>query len=241
MRETVAGAFSEGKRKLDLDALKAALRDKNQHAVFELVSPAIEATAAHLKGSLVGVLAKVRDASADGAAKALSKILEAAWFDDRLGYDSHGREDGSGKDRAKVIAAKESYKPATAEKQRWAEGNESTVASMTGGKGTDDNKPADVVVKIDGKTHGVEVKTLLEGRRDKVTMHPKSRERKEAWAKKNSAVLHTIALDDRKAFGSKGYSGHRIYYRRGVGSFRLKGMTKVTSTKHLQKLMREKQ
>ena len=93
-----------------------------------------------------------------------------------------------------------------------------------------------------GKTeHGIEVKTLLDNGNDKITMHPSSRRRKEAWARKRGRRIHTVITDDRDTFEggthAQQYSGHRMYYRRGVGAFRLKGMTPVRDAKHLLELM----
>ena len=209
-----------------------------------MVSAAVEKTQAVLKDQLPGLLLEVNDAAGEATAKRLVKRLRVAWYDPKTGTDDHGRgprenDRRSPKDAQKVSAAKASHKPSTAEKQRWAEGNEKTVASMTGGQGTDDNSPADVTTTINGKKHGVEVKTMVDNANNKITMHPSSRERKEKWGRQHNATMHTVVLDDRKAFGTKGYSGHRIYYKRGVGSFRLKNMTKVKSSNHLRQLMTE--
>jgi hypothetical protein len=153
--------------------------------------------------------------------------------------DDHGRWTSGGEsklsDRAQRALA--SHKPSTAEKQRWAEKNEAAVAKMLGGKTTDDNNPADVTAKSGGQLHGVEVKTLLDNKNDKITVHPESRARKEAWAKADGARLHTVVFDDRNRFGTSGHSGHRLYYREGVGAFRLAGMTPVRDAAHLRSLV----
>jgi hypothetical protein len=145
----------------------------------------------------------------------------------------------------KVARAIKSHKPATKEKQQWAERNETVILGLLGGNSmtTGDNKPTDVNMNVGEKLHGVEVKTFLDNKNSKVTMHKDSRERKLAWAKKNRAKLHTIVVDDRDRFkaktgkGSGNYSGHRLYYREGVGSFTLDSMIKVESPKHLKELM----
>ena len=137
----------------------------------------------------------------------------------------------------KSSLAKSSYKPSTAAKQQWAEANEQKLVAMIGGKQSGDNLPADVVVTMNGGLHGVEVKTMLDNSNDKITMHPPSLARKVAWGEKNNATLHTIVFDDRDKFGTKGYSGHSLYYRRGVGSFRIQSMIKVTSKAQLRRLM----
>lgn len=137
----------------------------------------------------------------------------------------------------KADRAKASYKPSTAAKQQWAEANEIKIAKMVGGKQTDNNKPMDVIVTVGRKTYGIEVKTMVDNGNDKITMHPASRLRKEAWARETKASIQTVIIDDRKAFGSPNFSGHQLYFREGVGAFRLKGMTKVKNAAHLRELM----
>ena len=66
----------------------------------------------------------------------------------------------------------------------------------------------------------IEVKTVF-GKHDKVTMHPRSRIRKEKAAKKAGASTHTIAIDAR---GVKDV----YYHREGFGSYRFHSMTKAT-------------
>ena len=90
--------------------------------------------------------------------------------------------------------------------------------------------------------HGIEIKTLMDNKNDKITMHPKSRRRKEEWLKKEKACgLHTVVLDDRDTFedgkNKEQYSGHRIYYAKGVGAFRIKGMQTVASFDELRKVI----
>lgn len=164
----------------------------------------------------------------------------------RKAWDTRGRGrlQGQTKDRAeptssnpKVARALKSHKPATKEKQQWAEKNETVVVQMVGGDTTGDNKPTDVNINVGNVIHGVEVKTLLDNQHDKITMHPSSRQRKLAWAKTNHAKLHTVVIDDRDKFGGANWSGHRMYYREGVGSFTIQSMIKVTDPIHLKQLM----
>lgn len=168
--------------------------------------------------------------------------LRAAGYNDDEPRDEHGQwtsgGPGSSKMSARAKRALISHKPSTAKMQQHAESNETDVKAMVGGETTGDNAAMDVVVKSGSQLHGVEVKTLLHNSNDKITMHPPSRRRKEAWARKNNAVVHTVVLDDRKG---RANSGHRLYYRRGVGAFRLEKMTKVTSAKHLRSLMTAKE
>lgn len=75
------------------------------------------------------------------------------------------------------------------------------------------------------KLHFVEVKTLWTQKGPgAIKMSAKAARRKERWAARYEAPFHTVVLDDRK--GGK-HSGHRIYYKGGVGSTTLGAMTKV--------------
>lgn len=129
------------------------------------------------------------------------------------------------------------FKPVHAEAQRHAEANELEVRSMIGGTRTDDNLPVDVITTIDGKLKGVEVKTMINNTNDKITMRAAAIEKKQVWARSNHATVHTVVVDDRGRLGNTGYSGHRLYYRKGYGSFRLESMIKVTDAAHLKRLM----
>jgi phage gp29-like protein len=142
---------------------------------------------------------------------------------------------GSMDDR--VSRAMRTYKPATQEKQAIADREEQRVAMALKGRRTDDNDPVDVIVKIGGRTHGVEVKTFVDNSNNKVTVHPESLRRKMGWERKNNGVLHTVVVDKRNATAPGLYSGHDLYYRRGTGSFRLGTMTRVRSIQHLKDLL----
>lgn len=158
----------------------------------------------------------------------------------RPGEKGGSAEGGSATDKVRnerSLRALKHFIPIHAESQRYAEKNELSIRQMVGGTRTDDNKPVDVVTKIDGKTKGIEVKTMVNNTNDKITMRSGALEKKEAWARSNHASIHTVVLDDRGKLGNKGYSGHRIYYRKGTGSFRLSGMVKVRDAKHLKELL----
>ena len=87
------------------------------------------------------------------------------------------------------------------------------------------------------KTKGIEVKTMIDNDNDKITMRKGAVEKKTAWMRRNHASVHTVVVDDRDKFGNKNFSGHRLYYRRGFGSFRLVNMIKVESPEHLKRLL----
>ena len=69
--------------------------------------------------------------------------------------------------------------------------------------------------------HAIEVKTIVKGANPKITMHPSSRARKMEYAKKNNMTTHTVVYHN---------PSNTIYYKSGVGSYRLSGMQKVSSS-----------
>lgn len=154
-----------------------------------------------------------------------------------------GEKGGSGEGGAEKVRNERSLRalkafiPIHAESQRHAERNELDVRKMVGGQRTDDNKPVDVITTINGKVKGIEVKTMVNNTNDKITMRKAAIEKKVAWGRANHATTHTVVIDDRGKLGNKGYSGHRIHYRKGPGSFRLSSMTKVNSAAHLKELL----
>lgn len=180
------------------------------------------------------------------------------------------------------------HKASTPEKQRWAEANEVVIQKGLG-QGvirTSDSATMDLMFEgVSGGRavlHGVEIKTMLDNGKSKITMHPESRRTKELWEEGRGAtwtrsvtadgkkkitvtpgkrtdvawkgnktqppvvsklprIAHTVVVDDRNGFGNAHqWSGHRIYYRRGVGAFDLHTMTPVRSFAHLRKLMAAK-
>jgi len=111
-----------------------------------------------------------------------------------------------------------------------ADKSERYVAAMLNGDRTADNLPMDTVVKFGGKTYGVEVKTIMDNDNSKITMHKESLERKLKWAHSNRASLHTVVVDVR-------HGEPKMFYRHGVGSFRLHTLTPVNDGNHLRQLM----
>lgn len=200
-------AFAEGRRALDMSKLRKALEDKDEAAVLEQVSGAITATEDALKASVPDVILATMT-------EAASTPLRIAWVDKESGIDDHGRDAG------KIARAKESHVPMTKEKLAAATDRERRVVQAIGGEHIGGTKPFDVVIKDkNGKmTHAIEVKTIF-GKNDKITMHKGSLKRKEAFARKHGLATHTIAIDARG-------KSDAYYHREGLGSFRLKGMSK---------------
>lgn len=137
----------------------------------------------------------------------------------------------------KALRALKAFKPIHAQAQRYAEQNELTIREMIGGQRTEGNAPVDVIAKVEGKTVGVEVKTMINNTNDKITMRRAAVEKKEAWARRHRANVHTVVIDDRGKLGHSEYSGHRLYHTKGTGSFRLGSMTPVKDERHLKELL----
>jgi len=158
---------------------------------------------------------------------------------------SHGGGGGTAPEGGSVKSkiAKKSAVRVGIKIQRYAENvNEPILAKGLGGKSADDNEPMDVITTINGRNHGVELKTMTVGGNAKITMKASAIKRKKSWERKNKATGHTVVFDDTKVFNAKGPGKHdvskrRILYRRGYGSFRTKNMLEVSSMKDLKDIM----
>lgn len=111
------------------------------------------------------------------------------------------------------------YIPTTKADHANADASEQMVRDAVGGKRTADNMPFDVL-SGNGK-HAIEVKSMLHQSNDKITMRKAALDRKYNWAAKNNATAHTVVLDMRNGVTTP----HAVYYRKGVGSFRISSMT----------------
>jgi hypothetical protein len=137
---------------------------------------------------------------------------------DAKGEFSTGSESGASTWKSgKALLALNSYKPSTAAKQRKGEAEQARLATVVGLANTDDNAPFDL---LGGKV-AVEVKTLIDNDNDKITVHPESRLRKEAFASSHGLSMHTVAIDTRG-------SARAYYYRAGVGAYRLGNMERIS-------------
>lgn len=136
--------------------------------------------------------------------------------DPKDGEFASGDGGGDGKSE-KAMLAINTYKPSTAAKQRKGEAEQARLAKLVGMINTDDNAPFDLLAG----GNAVEVKTVMDNNNDKITVHPSSRLRKEAFAKLHGLVSHTVAIDVRD--GKRAY-----YYRKGVGAFRLGSMERLS-------------
>jgi len=159
--------------------------------------------------------------------------------------DYHGRweKGGSTALSTKAATAKANYTESKADVQRYAESQEDELARRIGGRTFNTGEAFDVVLKRkNGTIHGIEVKTKTHGKQDEVTMKGSAVKRKVDWHKKGkNRVIHTVVLDHRDRFAGGAYkdlySGHDIYYRRGVGKQWLASKHKVKSIAELKRLI----
>lgn len=161
---------------------------------------------------------------------------------------------------AKSEIAKLNAKRVAREVQQYAEEhNERQFARSLGrsAKAMDDNEAIDIQWRRKGKTHGIELKTMVDNRNNKITMKQSAMQRKRKWLRQEKGrVFHTVVLDDGasipgssiveksealKKFLSEGccvdLKKRRILYRRGYGSFRVENMHEVKDIKELKRLM----
>lgn len=146
--------------------------------------------------------------------------------------------------KTKSEIAKASATRVDKEIQRYSEEhNEPQLAKALGGESLPDNEPIDVLTDIDGKTHGIELKTMVVNKASKLTMKKEAQDRKRAWERKHPGRCHTVVFDDRAVFNAKGPGKHdesqrKILYRRGFGSFRTDKMYEVKGgMKELKELL----
>jgi len=136
--------------------------------------------------------------------------------------------------KGRAQRALKTYNPVTAEKVHIASRNEDRVAKLLGEEQTSKpggyQPPFDVLTK--GK-QGVEVKTIISPkgiRAIKITMHPESLERKMKEAKQlGLRGTHTVVIMQ---------STGDVYYKKGLGSFRLNSMEKLSKLEDLKRKIR---
>jgi chromatin segregation and condensation protein Rec8/ScpA/Scc1 (kleisin family) len=128
--------------------------------------------------------------------------------------------------------AKLTYKPSTKAKQHLAADSERRIARIFKTVPTTNKAPFDTLFTHQGRLQSVEIKTLMDNKNDKITMHKDALLRKVRWALKNKSISHTVVFDRRGA-------RPKMFYRRGVGSFRLSSLTAVKNASHLRSLIKE--
>lgn len=159
------------------------------------------------------------------------------------------------KDHARAERARLTEKRSAANVQRYAEHVEGQLIARIGGTQGTDNGALDVVRRMRGRELGIEVKTIVNkggpnksGKKAQIKCEKDQKARKEAWKEmRPNRELHTVVFDHRdraidldtgEHIGNRdAYSGHDLYYRRGVGEYTLGGMHPVQSTEELKRLM----
>ena len=163
---------------------------------------------------------------------------------------------------SKSEIAKANHKLVGKDIQRYSEErNELDLASKLGktAKAMDNNLPHDVEWLDGDKLHGIELKTMVENKANKITMKRSAVLRKQAWERKNKGVFHTVIFDDELVIpgknieeksaainrlltkgDTKGFDSkkRKIFYKRGSGSFRTSAMQEVNSIDELKELIR---
>jgi len=221
---------SNGKKPETLPAKKALQDLLEEHGFVKREAPRLDPTyrtpkldqaKVAIQSAVSRVFMRQKERAMQVAGELKKKLLttkvrkENPYHDPSTGEFSSG--EGGFSERAQ--RAIKTYKPATKAKQDLGDEMQKKVAEAMGGSPTADNLPFDVVK---GKV-GVEVKTLVDAGNDKITMHPESLERKIKFAKSNKlSKTYTVAVDARE-------HPPVIYFRQGLGSFRINSMNKVSS------------
>ena len=123
------------------------------------------------------------------------------------------------KDRVQL--AKDSAVRTGQHEQAIADKSEKVLAAAIGVPRTADNSAFD----LRNDEVGIEVKTLVNGKNEKITMSKAALGRKEAERRADGIKAYTVVVDRRTG----GLSGKATYYyREGLGSFRLGSMHSVT-------------
>lgn len=141
---------------------------------------------------------------------------------DHCGRPSTGKKEISRSERAKMA-----FKPSTQLKQAIADKSEQILSDSLKIPRTKDNSPFD----LQSKGVGIEVKTLVDNKNNKITMHPESRQRKIAVARKEGLRMYTVVVDRRT-------EATQYYFASGVGSFRISSMKPVSSLNELKRLVK---
>lgn len=188
-----------------------------------------------------------------------ANVMAQATPEEKAKLASKGQKKSPRQMSEKASKAKASHHMIDGKVQRYAEEhNEPRFAKAMGGVSFPDSEAVDVVI-ADNRgvaAHGIELKTVVDNKNNKITMKRSAMERKWQWEKKNKATYHTVVLDDSAVFEAKGKveglhpkeqadkygkahdeSKRRIFYRRGVGSFRIGGMHECKDMAELKKLL----
>jgi hypothetical protein len=127
------------------------------------------------------------------------------------------------------------------------EDNQDQLAKEVRGLNTKNNSPVDVKIYDEANptklTHGLELKTLLVSKHDRIRMRKSARQNKIEWMSANEVPIHTFVYDDRYVFDANGvgkhdYSKRKTYFKQGIGNFNLDEMHLVSNSDERDKLAR---
>ena len=90
---------------------------------------------------------------------------------------------------------------------------------------------------IGSRRHGINVVTFTTQLSSQFTVPPAAQRKLLRWARANSVTLHTVAVDHRAADMPSTYTGHELYYQRGVLSGTLGGMMQARGPDDLRRLV----
>lgn len=185
-----------------------------------------------------------KQATATGGKKAVDTRV-------KIQKKAKGSKDAGRADRA---SASYEARKSNRDVQRYGEAQESALLSKMGGTQGSNNGAIDIVRKVGGVEHGLEVKTLINkggpnksGEKAQIKMEADQLARKATWkAGAPNRQSGVIVLDHRdratsesgEFIGNKeAWSGHELYYRRDYGAHRIGGMYKARSVAEIKTLM----
>ena len=141
------------------------------------------------------------------------------------------KEEVSAETRERVERAKSSAVRTGQQEQAIADRSEKVLSEAIGIPRTADNSAFD----LRNDDVGIEVKTLVNGKNEKITMSKTALGRKIAEQRADELKVYTVVVD-RRTGGLHGQATY--YYRKGLGSFRLGSMIKTTLSE-LRGIVRE--
>lgn len=159
----------------------------------------------------------------DAVEESLREGDDGAWVTingRRVLIGADGQAKGMPKDN-RVERAKDSAVRCGADEQRIADRSENVLSDAVGVPRTRDNSAFD----LRNDEVGIEVKTLINGKNEKITMSKSAMGRKLAEQRADGLKIYTVVVD-RRAGGMTGKASY--YIKQGVGSFRLGSMNPTT-------------
>lgn len=141
-----------------------------------------------------------------------------------------------------VTASVRNSNPCDRRKQNFARKVQENGAKQMKGKSVGDNAPADQKVNdAAGNPHFHEVKCLMDRKTHDVTVRNAALDRKARSQVETGIPYSTLVEDHRDIYNKtqnqgKYYSGHKLYYKRGAGTFDLSEMYPVDSYEDILRL-----